>query len=131
MVEKLVALNGYEQRLKNFYDDIPLNIALPYLANPDEASALKAKYARPGEMKKIYYEVYSKYMTGDDILNLIAFAKSPTGRKFVEFDEHIRIELQKRITELATIIAIDMVKDNIKKRKGEQPGQDDLILPEL
>lgn len=132
MVDKLMKLSGYEKRLNDYFADYPLLIALPYLTDKEEAFRLKEQYARPEEAKNLSWEIYSKYMSGDDILNLIAFLKTPTGQKFVEHDEKIRAELQSAMLKLATDIAVEMVKDEINQRREQRGESDiDLDLPQL
>lgn len=128
MIEKLMRLNGYEQRLRDYFEDYSLLIALPYMIDQEKSDELKAQYARPEEMRKMFFDVYSKHFTADDILNIIAFLRTPTGQKFVEHDEIVRGELQKGAMKIATDIAIEMVQDNIKKRRDSDL---DLNLPEI
>jgi len=54
------------------------------------------------------------HYTGDEILDLIAFYKTPTGQKLAAHDERVRVELQDAAMKLAVEIALAMIKDNTK-----------------
>jgi len=122
MVEKLTKLNGYRTQFDKLLKEYPVVIALPYVKG-ESAAELVGKYQRTNELDSIFHKVYGKHFTADEVLDLIAFYKTPAGKKLVGHDEAVRLELREAALKLATEIAIDIVKGNIKKRK-EDDGQE-------
>lgn len=124
MVEKLLKVNGYGERLDMLLRDYPLLIALPYLMDREAAKRDADRFIHPEKVLASFHGVYSKYLSADQILDLIAFYKTPTGRVLVEFDEAIRKEMQDEAVKLAYEIAAEMLKENIKKPPEEEPPAD-------
>ncbi len=112
MTTKLLRSNGYLERYEELMKNFPLLIAYPYLANQEAGRKLMLKYQRPEELIKAFHKIYARNYTGDEILDLIAFYKTPVGQKLVSVDEKVRVELQEAASRLAVDIALQMVKDN-------------------
>lgn len=112
MVEKLTRLNGYRKVFDLMMREYPLLIALPYLPKDGSAHELLEQYQRPEELATAFVKIYGKHYTADEVLDLIAFFKSPAGKKFVEVDEKMRVELRDATIKVATNIAIDLVRRN-------------------
>jgi hypothetical protein len=110
MVSKLLKVNGYAERLEKLIAEYPLLVARPYLGSRDEAKKMVKKYEDPELARLAFHQIYSKFFTSDEVLDLIAFCKTPVGKKLVAFDEIIRHELNDMAIKLAVEIAIQIVK---------------------
>lgn len=112
MVEKLTRLNGYRKVFDLMMREYPLLIAMPYLPKDGTLPELLGKYQRPEELSAAFNKIYGKHYTADEVLDMIAFFKTSAGRKFVEVDERMRVELRDVTMQIATEIAIDLVRHN-------------------
>jgi hypothetical protein len=111
MVSKLLKVNGYAERLEKLLAEYPLLVAMPYIAGNREAARKMIKVYEDPELARLaFHQIYSKYFTADETLDLIAFYKTPVGKKFVSFDELIRNQLNEMAIKLAVDIAVQIVQ---------------------
>src|SRR5262245_14547237 len=68
-------------------------------------------------------EVYDKYFIEAELKDMIAFYKTPTGRKFIKILPQISAEMFPRIGQLmdpaATLLATELLGDEIKRLTGK------------
>jgi len=114
MVSKLLALDGVGAKLERLMREYPLAIAMPYLRHPMTTSDAQ-KYANPKLLNEAFADVYRQYFSADEVLDLIAFFRSPLGQKLAKNDEAIRLALLEAATRVAIDIATEMVKDSHDK----------------
>jgi hypothetical protein len=115
MVRKALQLNGLYDRFVKLLNDYPLLVALPHLVAyrvKGNYSELAAKHQNPAAMLDAFQEIYAKHFTADEILDYIAFLKTPVGRKLVEFGDEINLEMVNASVELAIQIAVAIVREN-------------------
>ena len=128
MVSKLLKLNGYGDKFDGLLRDYPLLIALPYLVDRKSALEEACRHSKSADMLTAFHEIYSKHFSGDEVLDIIAFYKTPTGQKLVAEDEQMRIEMQQATLKLAIDTALEIIKENIdkerKKNDASQPDED-------
>jgi uncharacterized protein len=78
-----------------------------------------------GEILEIVtLEVYDKYFTEAEVKDLIAFYKTPTGRKSIKILPQISAEMLPRIAQLmdpaVTLLATELLGDELKRLTGKQ-----------
>ena len=115
MVGKLLVLNGIGPKLDGLMREFPLAIAsphLPRLMTTNEAQ----KYANPKKLQEAFASVYGQHFSADEVLDLIAFYRSPLGQKLAKHDETVRLALLEAATQVAIDIAADMVRDSRNNR---------------
>lgn len=128
MVVNLLKHNGYGPRLATYLVDYPLYIALPYMDKQAGAEIVK-KFVKPEELEQAYQQIYAQHLTADEVLTLIAFYKSPVGKKLVQHDEEIRRHLERAAMEKAASIAIDIIKETNRKQHEDDGLENGLEIP--
>jgi hypothetical protein len=78
-----------------------------------------------GEILEIItMEIYDKFFTEAELKDLLAFYKSPTGRKFIAILPQISAEMLPRLEQLmdppAALLATELLEDEIKRLTGKQ-----------
>jgi hypothetical protein len=72
----------------------------------------------------ITMEIYDKFFTEAELKDLLAFYKSPTGRKFIAILPQISAEMLPRLGQLmdppAALLATELLEDEIKRLTGKQ-----------
>lgn len=119
MVTKLTKLNGYRAIFDTMAREYPILIAMPYLKG-QSAAELIGKYQRPDELSAEFNKIYAEHYTASEVLDLIAFFKTPAGKKFVAVDEAMRVQLRNATIKVATEIAIDLIRN----REDDPPPYD-------
>ena len=114
MVGKLLVLNGIGPKLDALMQGYPLAIAMPYLRHPMTTGEAQ-KYANPKLLYEAFASVYGEHFSADEVLDLIAFYRSPLGQKLAKSDEVVRLALLEAATQVAIDIAAEMVKDSHDK----------------
>jgi hypothetical protein len=115
MVKKLLHVNGLQKRFDKLMRDYSVLVALPYLVElkiKGDYQSLAAKYYKPESIVDAFHKIYAKHFTGDEMLDLIAFLKTPAGHKYIESAEVISAEMVDVSTEMAIEIAVAMIRDN-------------------
>ena len=120
MITKLLKENGYWPKFEQLLKTYPLKIAAPYV-DQEQALQLIDKHQRHEELLAAFHALYSKRMTGDEILDLIAFYKTKAGQKLVEHDEAIRYEMSQIALNLAVEIAVELVRE-LRPKDGPPPS---------
>lgn len=114
MVSKLMGLNCIGPKLDLLMHDFPYTIALPYLQRKMTVEEAQ-KFLKKDNLGNAFAEVYGEFFTLDEILDLIAFYKSPLGKRLAQTDEVLRMKLLETATRIAIDTAVDIVKDSIDK----------------
>lgn len=75
-------------------------------------------------IEEVMYPLYDKYFTEDDLKGVIAFYKSPAGRKFVEAGPKLTIESITKINELLVPQMQQLLRDITEEEKSlKQSGE--------
>jgi hypothetical protein len=73
---------------------------------------------------QIYYPLYDKYFTSNDLKYMIEFYKSTTGQKFISIMPDFMKESMQRSSEILNPIMIDMVNEIMQEEKERLKGCD-------
>ncbi len=71
----------------------------------------------PELVEGIYYPVYDKYFTADDLKDLIAFYKSPTGKKLAKITPQLYVEVTQKFNEVFTLKIQQIYKEMASEKK--------------
>jgi len=85
MVNKLLEVSGMRDSLKTYVRSAVENASEIFLRNMDESKKeeLVDKLMADEEYVDAFSAVYAEYLTASEVLDLIAFHKSPTGQKMI------------------------------------------------
>ncbi len=87
-LEKLLKLAGTEETFKTAINQIFTMFTKQYPEVDEKTWAdLKEEFLKTSlnELMEIYIPIYKKYLTEDDLKELITFYKTPVGRKYAEY----------------------------------------------
>ncbi len=80
---------------------------------------LYPKRVNLGEViEEIYYPLYDKYFTENDLRDLIEFYKSPIGRKFIRIMPDLLQESMQRSGEILNPMIIELINEILQEEKG-------------
>lgn len=68
-------------------------------------------------IEQIYYPLYDKYFTTDDLKYIIEFYKSPTGQKFIKIMPEFMKEGMQRSSEMLTPKIIELINEILQEEK--------------
>ena len=115
MVMKLAKMNGIGETFRNLVSSHAALLALPYVINETRSAKDiedRAKKCLSDEaVEQALQSVYSRYFTGEDILDIIAFLKTRAGKQMGNCDMSIREELVSASTDLAVLVAVAVVTE--------------------
>jgi hypothetical protein len=108
MIEKLLKLNGELEKFEKILQEYPVLIALPHIS--ERPKDIKTFYSRQ-ELLESFQKVYAKYFTASEILDLIAFYKTPVGIKLAQKEDWIHYDLREAAVQLAINMAVKIVRN--------------------
>ena len=123
MIKKMLRLNGLQEKLDLFFSEYPLMAATPFLVNANKSflGDVAKNCARPEDVAKACQKIYMKYFSGEQVLDYIAFIKSPAGQILIQRDEEIRTEMADMMIKLSNEIVIDIVNKMSDKSRPPPP----------
>ena len=68
-------------------------------------------------IEQIYYPLYDKYFTGDELRNLILFYKSPVGEKFIKIMPELMQDAMQKSNELLNPKITQLVNEILQEEK--------------
>lgn len=71
----------------------------------------------PEMVEEIYYPIYDKYFTTDELKDLIAFYKSPTGKKLAKITPQLYVEVTQKFNEVLTRKIQQIYKEMAKEKE--------------
>ena len=111
MIEKLLKLNGELEKFEKILQEYPILIALPHIL--EKPKDITEFYSRR-QLLESFQKVYAKHFTASEILDLIAFYKTPIGIKLAQKEDLVHYDLR----EAAVQFAIDMAVKIVRKQSG-------------
>jgi hypothetical protein len=125
MIKKLMKVQGLDRELDKVFHNAAYLLTLSYLnwtsAEYQKYADLHAKDIDVAEIiAQTTQEAYGRHLSADDVLELIAFAKTDAGQKLMKCENALRKDLFDSITTLSMGMAIDMIK---KAANGEIPPE--------
>jgi len=112
MVEKLTEVNGIGKVYRDLVASTATLIALPYLIGkvlPEDLEAVIRRHMDDGEVNAVLHAVYEQIFSADEVLDIIAFLKTPSGQKLLEKDSVARDLLSKTTPDFAIRIASNAI----------------------
>lgn len=116
MIEKLVTLNGTKDKLQEGVCQMMVNSCSAHMASmtEEEKHMLVARVVVKHDVVGILHSVYSQHFTADEVLDMIAFFKSPTGKKYCKAQDAFGDCLTNAMSEFINEVRIDIIKDGFK-----------------
>lgn len=112
MVAKLLKLNGLQEKFDTVLQNFPVTMAIPQIMTRNkDVYELVNKYLDHEEVAKAFHEIWAKHLTANDVLNYIAFLKTESGKRIVQKEDKIRIEMGEAVLKIATDIAINIIDE--------------------
>lgn len=127
MVEKLLKTQGMKLKLDNFIKLSTIRFMLPFL-DPSEPLDQKIKKIESQIDDDLAIEaftrVYAKYFSASELMDLIAFYKTPTGQKLSSIQNKIAVDIVDVAQEIIGKLVLKNLKDNKPSKGGPPSGID-------
>jgi len=116
MVEKLVTLNGVKDKLQAGVCQMIMNTCSPHLSSltDDERRLIVARVVVNHDIVETLHRVYSEHFTADEMLDMISFFKSPTGKKYCKVQDDFANSMMAATGQFASKASIDVIKQGFK-----------------
>ena len=120
MIKKMLRLNGLQDKLDLFFSEYPLMAALPFLSNANRSfvGEVAKGCLRPEDVARTCQKIYGKYLKAEDVLDYLAFLRSPVGQILIQRDDEIRAELADMMIKISNEIVIDIVSKMVDKNRS-------------
>jgi hypothetical protein len=107
MIEKLLKLNGELEKFEKILQEYPILIALPHIL--EKPKDITEFYSRR-QLLESFQKVYAKHFTASEILDLIAFYKTPIGIKLAQKEDLVHYDLREAAVQFAIDMAVKIVR---------------------
>ena len=111
MVAKLMEVSGLRDTMSTYIKSALKSASELFLKNIDETKRddIVGKLARDEEYVEEFSKIYAEYLTVSEVLDLIAFHKSPTGQKMISIQEPLGKRLVDTTQELMSNMYIKIM----------------------
>lgn len=121
MIEKLLNKNGMKIKFSDYIRSTAINLCAPMLPSVTAERRIELVNSYFDENRSVgeFSEILSKYFSASEIMDLIAFYKTPTGQKIVQLEHRIAIDMlaiaQKIINEIIIKATKEGYRDTLDK----------------
>jgi len=117
MIEKLLQTQGLQLKLNDFIKESAMKLSMPFLDGDTDDEKISFIEENMDENMAIqaFANIYSKYFSVTEIMDIIAFYKSPTGQKLAASQDKIAMEMVNVAQGIVERILLRAFKHNLRE----------------
>lgn len=130
MVKKLLSAQGMDLKFNKFIRQSAYSLCLPYLSSvdtDDEKIQFIEDHLDDEVVLDAFTEIYSKHFSVTEMMDIIAFYKSPTGQKLSKTQDRIAMDMVGAAQQLVQRIILKAMKyglqDSLEKLEELDLGE--------
>lgn len=124
MTDKLLKHTKFDQRFSNILATYCDRLARLCTADEEAIKRTVEKYNKSHDLLTKFHEIYCQYLTADEVLDYIAFLKTPTGQKIIAHEDDIKADMLRAAVNMALDIGVQIQRDYGGPVDPKYPGID-------
>lgn len=116
MIDKLLKNNGFKLKMSDFIRNSAYRYGIPLMYTIESEKKIEFIESKIDEEAALdaFTQIYAKYFSVDEILDIIAFYRSPTGQKLAKTQDKVAMEMVEQAQLIVDRIVLEAAKLGMK-----------------